>query len=79
MCLLVSRCCKLFFYFIHIVCLCSSEDSRSRAKRLAEEIGSFHLNVPIDSIVCALLSLFETLTGKRPHYKVLALILCTFH
>ncbi|KAF8655132.1 hypothetical protein HU200_061269 [Digitaria exilis] len=53
-------------------CMCQLviKDTRSRAKRLSEEIGSFHLNVPIDSIVSAFLSLFETLTGKRPRYKV---------
>jgi hypothetical protein len=61
------------------VYLCSSEDTRSRAKRLAKEIGSFHLNVPIDSIVSAFLSLFESLTGKRPRYKVLSLNVFTFH
>jgi hypothetical protein len=52
-------------YFLH-----SSEDTRSRAKMLAEEIGSFHFDVPIDSVVSAFLSLFERLTGKRPLYKV---------
>ncbi|GJN41096.1 hypothetical protein PR202_gn00423 [Eleusine coracana subsp. coracana] len=58
------------FYTVYMGTENSSEDTRSRAKRLAEEIGSFHLDVPIDSIVSAFLSLFETLTGKRPRYKV---------
>ncbi|KAK3126853.1 hypothetical protein QOZ80_7AG0563980 [Eleusine coracana subsp. coracana] len=58
------------FYTVYMGTENSSEDTRSRAKRLAEEIGSFHLNVPIDSIVSAFLSLFEMLTGKRPRYKV---------
>ncbi|CAN6180172.1 unnamed protein product [Urochloa humidicola] len=61
---------KRLFYTVYMGTENSSEDTRSRAKRLAEEIGSFHLNVPIDSIVSAFLSLFETLTGKRPRYKV---------
>lgn len=41
-----------------------------RAKVLATEIGSWHLDVSIDGVVSALLSLFQTLTGKRPRYKV---------
>ena len=49
---------------------CSSEATRSRAKKLADEIGSWHLDVHIDSVISALLSLFQTLTGKRPCYKV---------
>lgn len=49
---------------------CSSEETRTRAKVLAHEIGSWHLDVSIDGIVSALLSLFQTLTGKRPRYKV---------
>lgn len=53
--------------------LCSSEATRSRAKVLANEIGSWHLDVPIDSVISALLSLFQTLTGKRPRYKVTSL------
>lgn len=57
-----------------LVLSCSSEATRSRAKKLADEIGSWHLDVPIDSVISALLSLFQTLTGKRPCYKVNTLI-----
>lgn len=49
---------------------CSSETTRSRAKLLADEIGSWHLDVCIDGVVSALLSLFQAVTGKRPRYKV---------
>ncbi|XP_047152600.1 glutamine-dependent NAD(+) synthetase [Vigna umbellata] len=48
----------------------SSEMTKSRAKVLADEIGSWHLDVSIDVVVSAFLSLFQTLTGKRPQYKV---------
>lgn len=41
-----------------------------RAKQLAEEIGAWHLDVCIDGVVSAVLSLFQTVTGKRPRYKV---------
>ncbi|KAL6979416.1 NAD(+) synthase (glutamine-hydrolyzing) [Sarracenia purpurea var. burkii] len=48
----------------------SSEATRMRAKVLADEIGSWHLDVCIDGVVSALLSLFQTLTGRSPRYKV---------
>ncbi|KAL6579248.1 hypothetical protein OROMI_009464 [Orobanche minor] len=47
-----------------------SNATRTRARVLAEEIGSWHLDVSIDGVVSAMLSLFQTLTGKRPCYKV---------
>lgn len=50
----------------------SSVATRSRAKILADEIGSWHLDVCIDGVISALLTLFQTLTGKRPRYKVIA-------
>ena len=66
----------LFLKIQFLVCFlisfifCSSEATKARAKVLADEIGSWHLDVSIDGVVSALLSLFQTLTGKRPHYKV---------
>ncbi|KAK4801797.1 hypothetical protein SAY86_022284 [Trapa natans] len=50
--------------------LVSSEATRSRAKLLANEIGSWHLDVSIDGVISALLTLFEMLTGKRLCNKV---------
>ncbi|KAM0822677.1 hypothetical protein ACQ4PT_071352 [Festuca glaucescens] len=61
---------KRLFYTVYMGTENSSEGTRSRAKRLAEEIGSFHFDVPIDSVVSVFLSLFERFTGKRPLYKV---------
>lgn len=49
----------------------SSQATKSRAKVLADEIGSWHLDVCIDGVISALLALFQTLTGKRPRYKVI--------
>jgi len=48
----------------------SSKETRDRAKKLAEEIGAYHLDVSIDTIVAAMVDLFETITGKRPAFKV---------
>ncbi|KAL5552441.1 hypothetical protein UlMin_002617 [Ulmus minor] len=61
---------KRIFYTVFMGSENSSEATRSRAKMLADEIGSWHLDVSIDSVVSALLSLFQTVTGKRPRYKV---------
>ncbi|XP_021905095.1 glutamine-dependent NAD(+) synthetase isoform X1 [Carica papaya] len=58
------------FYTVYMGSENSSEATRMRAKALADEIGSWHLDVSIDGVVSALLSLFQTLTGKRPRYKV---------
>ncbi|CAK8577907.1 unnamed protein product [Lathyrus sativus] len=48
----------------------NSEATKLRAKVLADEVGSWHLDVSIDGLVSSFLSLLKTLTGKRPHYKV---------
>ncbi|CAH9109387.1 unnamed protein product [Cuscuta epithymum] len=61
---------KRIFYTVFMGSENSSEATASRAKLLADEIGSWHLNVSIDGVVSSLISLFHTLTGKRPHYKV---------
>ena len=50
--------------------MCSSKETKMRAKQLADEIGAWHLDVCIDGVVSAVLSLFQTVTGKRPRYKV---------
>ncbi|XP_015574504.2 glutamine-dependent NAD(+) synthetase [Ricinus communis] len=61
---------RRIFYTIYMGSENSSESTRKRAKVLANEIGSWHLDVPIDGVVSAFLSLFEKVTGKRPRYKV---------
>ncbi|KAI3972561.1 hypothetical protein MKX01_019219 [Papaver californicum] len=61
---------RRIFYTVFMGTENSSDATRSRAKLLAGEIGSWHLDVSIDSVISSLLSLFQTLTGKRPLYKV---------
>lgn len=61
---------KRLFYTVFMGSENSSEATKTRAKVLADEIGSWHLDVSIDGVVSSLLSLFQTLTGKRPRYKV---------
>ncbi|KAL6588188.1 hypothetical protein OROMI_001166 [Orobanche minor] len=61
---------KRILYTIFMATENSSEATRQRAKVLADEISSWHLDVSIDGVISSLLSLFPTLTGKRPRYKV---------
>lgn len=48
----------------------SSEDTRSRAERLAERIGAWHLSVPIDSVVEAHQSIVKSALDFMPRYSV---------
>ncbi|KAL8090615.1 glutamine-dependent NAD(+) synthetase [Apium graveolens] len=61
---------KRIFYTVYMGTENSSETTKTRAKVLADEIGSWHLDVSIDGVISALLTLFQTLTGKRPRYKL---------
>ncbi|XP_050227068.1 glutamine-dependent NAD(+) synthetase-like [Mercurialis annua] len=61
---------KRIFCTVYMGCDNSSQDTKKRAKDLADNIGSWHLEVLIDSLVSALLSVFQALTGKRPRNKV---------
>jgi NAD+ synthase (glutamine-hydrolysing) len=48
----------------------SSENTTSRAKRLGEAIGSYHLTVPIDLMVQAVIRVFSLATGgKVPQFE----------
>ncbi|EFJ22527.1 hypothetical protein SELMODRAFT_267968 [Selaginella moellendorffii] len=48
----------------------SSAQTLNRAAQLASQIGASHMDLKIDKIVSALVSLFTSLTGKVPRYKV---------
>ncbi|KAI3404420.2 QNS1 [Candida oxycetoniae] len=48
----------------------SSVETRTRAKHLAEKIGSFHVDLNMDNLVSAVVSLFEVATGKKPIFKI---------
>ncbi len=58
------------FYTCYMATRNSSKATRNRAKQLTDQIGSYHLNVNIDSVVAALYSLFVGITGKTPKFKV---------
>ncbi|KND00979.1 NAD+ synthetase [Spizellomyces punctatus DAOM BR117] len=48
----------------------SSKETRVRAKHLADKLGSYHLDINMDSVVSGFLAVFQTATGKRPIFKV---------
>uniref|UniRef100_A0A667WP78 Glutamine-dependent NAD(+) synthetase n=1 Tax=Myripristis murdjan TaxID=586833 RepID=A0A667WP78_9TELE len=47
----------------------SSEGTRGRAKDLAAQIGSAHLNINIDLAVKGMLGVFSMVTGKLPQFR----------
>lgn len=48
----------------------SSAETRKRAKDLANAIGSYHVDLNIDTVTKAIHELFVTVTGKNPRFKV---------
>ncbi|KAJ3005622.1 UNVERIFIED_CONTAM: glutamine-dependent NAD(+) synthetase [Siphonaria sp. JEL0065] len=48
----------------------SSHETRDRAARLARDIGSYHVNLNMDSVVSAIIGVFQTVTGKTPRFKL---------
>ena len=48
----------------------SSNATRDRARRLAEEIGADHLDVKVDTAIDAMAQLFAVITGRTPRFKV---------
>ncbi|KAL1970772.1 hypothetical protein VTN77DRAFT_2606 [Rasamsonia byssochlamydoides] len=48
----------------------SSKATRERAKRLATDIGSYHIDMNIDMVVTALTNLFTVVTNFQPRFKV---------
>lgn len=48
----------------------SSENTTSRARRLGESIGSYHLSIKIDLMVDAVVKVFQLATGRTPRFAV---------
>ena len=48
----------------------SSRQTRQRAKTLAAEVGTYHMDVDIDTVVSAVTTLFATITGRSPAFRV---------
>ena len=48
----------------------SSAETRGRAKELADAIGSYHIDLNMDIVVRAIVTLFTLITNKTPRFKV---------
>jgi len=48
----------------------SSAETRERAKELSNEIGGYHIDLNMDSLVASVQSLFSLVTNKTPRFKV---------
>lgn len=48
----------------------SSKETRARAKELSHCLGSYHIDMNMDTLVSAVVSVFEIATGKKPIFKV---------
>ncbi|GAA5888101.1 hypothetical protein JCM5296_005433 [Sporobolomyces johnsonii] len=62
--------CGRLFHTCYMGTQNSSEETRKRAKELAEAIGAYHVDLNMDACVSAIHTLFTVVTGKKPEYKV---------
>lgn len=62
--------CRRVFTTCYMASENSSQDTCRRAKELAEQIGSHHINLNIDSAVKAVITIFNLVTGKSPQFTV---------
>ena len=65
---------ELCNYILHTIFMGtkhSSDNTKSRAKRLGDAVGSYHLNVPIDMMVDAMLKVFTMTTpnAQSPRFE----------
>ncbi|XP_078271653.1 glutamine-dependent NAD(+) synthetase isoform X2 [Rhinoraja longicauda] len=62
--------CRRVFTTCYMASENSSQDTCKRAKELAEQIGSHHINLNIDPAVKAMMMIFTLVTGKVPQFTV---------
>ncbi|GAA6020062.1 hypothetical protein JCM10207_006773 [Rhodosporidiobolus poonsookiae] len=62
--------CGRIFHTCYMGTSNSSDETRARAKQLAEAIGAYHTDLNMDACVTAIHTLFSVVTGKKPEYKV---------
>ena len=48
----------------------SSQETKGRAMALANDIGSYHLGVVIDSVIDAIMTIFTYMTGHSPRFRI---------
>lgn len=62
--------CSRIFHTCYMGTENSSPETRQRAKDLSRDIGSYHIDLNMDTVVTAVRSLFAFVTGIRPKFKV---------
>ncbi|KAF8909365.1 hypothetical protein CPB84DRAFT_1765955 [Gymnopilus junonius] len=61
--------CKRIFHTCYMGTENSSAETRLRAKQLSEAIGSYHIDMNMDSVITAVRQLFTLVTGFRPQFR----------
>ncbi|KAL9613085.1 MAG: hypothetical protein Q9167_002342 [Letrouitia subvulpina] len=61
--------CERIFHTCYMGTENSSKQTRDRACQLAKDIGSYHIDLNMDTVVRAFQTLFTTLFGLQLHYK----------
>ncbi|KAI6024088.1 hypothetical protein BKA83DRAFT_4267572 [Pisolithus microcarpus] len=62
--------CSRIFHTCYMGTENSSVETRRRAKDLALAIGSYHVDLNMDSVVTSVVDLFSFVTGAKPRFKV---------
>ncbi|KAL5492179.1 QNS1 [Sanghuangporus weigelae] len=62
--------CNRIFHTCYMGTENSSSDTRQRAKDISNAIGSYHIDLNMDSVVTAVRTLFGYVTGITPKFKV---------
>ncbi|KAK7556900.1 hypothetical protein IWX49DRAFT_559083 [Phyllosticta citricarpa] len=62
--------CGRIFHTCYMGSTNSSAETRNRAKDLAKDIGAYHTDLNIDTVADALKTLFTTVTGFVPRFRV---------
>lgn len=65
-----SEFCGRIFHTTYMGTENSSRETRARAKQLASDIGAYHVDLNMDTLVSAVVTLFATYTGKTPRFRV---------
>ncbi|KAJ5134493.1 hypothetical protein N7448_000487 [Penicillium atrosanguineum] len=61
---------KAIFHTSYMGTQNSSHETRDRAKRLAADIGAYHVDFNFDTVVTAIMNLFTVVTTFQPRFKV---------
>lgn len=61
---------KIMFHTCFMGTENSSNETRQRSKDLSKEIGSYHVDLNMDTLVTSVISVFEVATGKKPIFKI---------